>query len=98
LISEWERRQQEVARIVEEHYKWALDNGIAKEVARVILPEGLTMSRLYMNGTLRSWMHYCNLRDGNGTQKEHIDIAQKCKAVITKHFPFMESIWNKEIE
>lgn len=92
----WESKQKLLLEAGEGIYKEALEKGIAKEVARVILPEGLTMSRLYMNGTLRSWMHYCNLRDGNGTQKEHIDIAQKCKKAVIEHFPFMESIWNKE--
>ena len=69
------------------HYEWAIENGIAKEVARALLPEGLTMSRMYMNGTLRSWIHYCQLRSSNGTQKEHMDIAKECARVISKVFP-----------
>jgi thymidylate synthase (FAD) len=89
----WESKQKFLMEVGEGIYKEALEKGVAKEVARVLLPEGLTMSRLYMNGTLRSWMHYCNLRDGNGTQSEHIDIAQKCKEEVMKHFPFMEGIW-----
>ena len=68
-------------------YGAALNNGIAKEVARKILPEGLTGSRMYMNGTLRSWMHYVDIRCDEATQKEHRDIADKCKAILTKHFP-----------
>lgn len=68
-------------------YKWALNMGIAKEVARTILPEGLTMSRMYMKGSLRSWIHYCNLRMGNGTQKEHMLIAQDCWKLISEQFP-----------
>ena len=68
-------------------YEWAIDSGIAKEQARAVLPEGLTVSRLYMNGTLRSWIHYISLRSANGTQKEHRDIALKCAEVIAKVFP-----------
>ena len=68
-------------------YKWATDNGIAKEQARVILPEGLTMSRMYMNGTMRSWYHYCGIRCGNGTQKEHMDVANKVADVIETQYP-----------
>jgi len=75
-------------------YKEALKKGIAKEVARKVLPEGLTMSRMYMNGTLRSWIHYCDLRCGNGTQKEHIEIAKMCWDVIVKEFPTLSGINN----
>ena len=98
LQKEWERRQQEVLDLVKEHYEWALsdDVGIAKECARVILPEGNTMSTMYMNGTVRSWFHYASLRDGNGTQKEHIDVAQKVKREILKEFPFLEEEWEDE--
>lgn len=97
LQKEWERRQQEVLDLVKEHYEWALsdDVGIAKECARVILPEGNTMSTMYMNGTVRSWFHYANLRDGNGTQKEHIDVAKKAKKEILKHYPFLEKAWEE---
>jgi len=70
-------------------YQWAIDNGIAKEQARSVLPEGLTMSRMYVNGTLRSWIHYIELRSGNGTQLEHIEIAKECAKVITEIFPMM---------
>lgn len=87
LISEWNRRQQDVIDLVKENYKWAIDCGIAKEQARAILPEGNTVSRLYMNGTLRSWIHYIQLRSANGTQKEHREIAHKCAEVIAKVFP-----------
>lgn len=96
LKIEWEERQQQLLQVVQEHYKWALDNGIAKECARVLLPEGLTMSKLYVNGTLRSWIHYAKLREKNGTQLEHSDIALKImtKEVIFKHFPFLEQVWD----
>jgi thymidylate synthase (FAD) len=71
----------------QEIYKWAIDNGIAKEQARAVLPEGNTVSRMYMNGTLRSWVHYIELRGANGTQQEHMDIALECAKVISKIFP-----------
>lgn len=87
LIKEWSERQANLISMVEENYSWALENGIAKEQARAILPEGNTHSRLYMNGTLRSWVHYCMLRRANGTQKEHMIIADKCWDIIKQHFP-----------
>ena len=68
-------------------YKWAISNGVAKEQARAVLPEGLTMSRMYVNGTLRSWVHYIELRTGNGTQKEHMQLANDCAREIEKVFP-----------
>lgn len=89
----WGKLQREVLELVEKNYTEALEAGIAKEVARCILPEGLTMSRMYMNGTLRSWLHYCQLRSDNGTQLEHIDVAQKSKKEILQYFPFMESVF-----
>ena len=95
LISEWNRRQQDVIDLVKENYKWAIDCGIAKEQARVILPEGNTVSRLYMNGTLRSWIHYIQLRSANGTQKEHQEIALKCAEVIAKVFPMANEFITK---
>lgn len=73
-------------------YKAALEHGIAKECARKVLPEGLTMSRMYMNGTLRSWIHYCQLRMGNGTQKEHMEIARMCWEIIIEQFPSLTGI------
>jgi thymidylate synthase (FAD) len=87
LAIEWERAQKRVLWAVEQEYKWAIKNGIAKEQARAVLPEGLTVSRLYMNGSLRSWIHYIQLRSGNGTQKEHMEIAKICAQVIAKIFP-----------
>ena len=75
-----------------ETYKWAIDNGIAKEVARAVLPEGMMMSRMYMNGTIRSWIHYIQLRSANGTQKEHIEIALACAKAITKIFPLTKEL------
>ena len=92
LAYEWERAQKRVLYAVEKEYKWAIANGIAKEQARALLPEGLTMSRMYMNGTLRSWMHYIELRSANGTQKEHMEIAQICGQVIAEIFPLSKSL------
>ena len=83
----WRMKQAEVIRKSKEVYQWALSNGIAKEQARAVLPEGNTESTLYMSGTLRSWIHYCNLRMSNGTQKEHSDIAKKCWKIVGIHFP-----------
>lgn len=90
LDSEWQRRQQEVIDLVKENYTWALNVGIAKEQSRSILPEGNTASRMYMNGTLRSWVHYIQLRSGNGTQKEHRDIAIACAKAIEEIFPMIK--------
>ena len=87
LIAEWNRRQQEVIDLVKENYNWAVNAGIAKEQARAILPEGNTVSRLYMNGTLRSWIHFIQLRSGNGTQKEHQIVALACAKAIAALFP-----------
>lgn len=87
LAAEWNRRQQNIIDIVKENYAWAIQNGIAKEQARAILPEGNTKSRMYMNGTLRSWIHYIQLRSANGTQQEHMDIAIACAKVIADIFP-----------
>ena len=92
LAYEWERAQKRVLYAVKKEYEWAIKNGIAKEQARAVLPEGLTVSRLYVNGTLRSWIHYIDLRDGNGTQKEHAKIARACAEVIAKVFPIIKSI------
>ena len=92
LAYEWERAQKRVLYVVKKEYEWAIKNGIAKEQARAVLPEGLTVSRLYVNGTLRSWIHYIDLRDGNGTQKEHAEIARACAEVIAKVFPIIKSI------
>jgi len=87
LQIEWERAQKRVLFAVRDAYGWARRNGIAKEQARAVLPEGLTESRLYMNGTLRSWVHFIELRSGNGTQKEHREIARACAEVIAAVFP-----------
>ena len=88
----WNAMQKRVLDEAKYAYNWAIDNGIAKEQARVVLPEGNTISRLYVNGTLRSWIHYIDLRDGNGTQKEHAEIARACAEVIAKVFPIIKSI------
>jgi len=89
LHYEWERVQKEVIEKAKEAYEWAIRAGIAKEQARVVLPEGCTKTRLYMNGTLRSWVHYIELRGANGTQKEHMEIAQACAKVIAEIFPMI---------
>ena len=90
LNEEWENVQDRISEMAETAYKWALDNGIAKEQARAVLPEGMTVSRMYMNGTLRSWVHYIQLRSGNGTQKEHREIALECAKVIEQIFPMIK--------
>jgi thymidylate synthase (FAD) len=92
LSIEWERAQKRVIFAAQQEYEWALKNGIAKEQARKVLPEGLTKTRLYMNGTLRSWIHYIELRGANGTQKEHMEIAHACVAIIAKIFPLMNDL------
>jgi thymidylate synthase (FAD) len=89
LAKAWEEKQLEIIALAKASYVWAIENGIAKEQARAVLPEGLTSSRLYMNGTLRSWVHYIELRSGHGTQKEHMDIAVACANVIATIFPMM---------
>lgn len=96
LQTAWEMKQEQVLALVKENYQWALDNGIAKECARVILPEGNTMSYMYANGTVRQWITYLKVRDDLGvTQKEHVDLARKIKPVIIKHFPFLEELMEK---
>jgi len=90
LQSEWDEAQNNVILASQVAYNWAISKGIAKEQARAVLPEGLTKSRLYVNGTLRSWIHYIELRSANGTQKEHMDLAVECGKVINKIFPFEE--------
>jgi thymidylate synthase (FAD) len=92
LQKQWNTIQSNVIKEAINAYSWAISNGIAKEQARVVLPEGNTISRLYVNGTLRSWIHYIDLRDGNGTQKEHAEIARACAEVIAKVFPIIKSI------
>ena len=92
LAIEWERAQKRVLFSVKQEYSWAIKNGIAKEQARAILPEGLTVSRLYMNGTVRSWIHYIELRAANGTQLEHQEIARACAKAIADIFPMAESL------
>jgi thymidylate synthase (FAD) len=87
LDEQWKMKQAYLHRQIEKDYEWALKNGIAKEQARAILPEGNTVSTLYMAGSLRSWLHYCELRMANGTQAEHMDVAKKCWDIIKTHFP-----------
>jgi len=83
----WIEKQQSIIALVKETYTWAVTNGIAKEQARAVLPEGNTVSRMYMNGTLRSWIHYIQLRSANGTQQEHVEVARACAAAIAQIFP-----------
>ena len=94
LAEEWRQRQNQVMDEILDTYQWALDNGIAKEQARAVLPEGMTKSRMYMNGTLRSWVHYIQLRSANGTQKEHREIALACAAAIEPIFPMIMEYTN----
>ena len=91
LQDNWNLMQQTLINNAEHAYNWAIDNGIAKEQARAVLPEGNTQSRMYMNGTLRSWIHYCELRRSNGTQKEHMEIAEECWKIIAEKFPQVAS-------
>lgn len=90
IAETWEQLQDRLINQTEMMYKWAIDHGIAKEQARAVLPEGLTVSRMYMNGTLRSWIHYCDLRMGNGTQKEHREVANACWEIILDKFPSLK--------
>jgi thymidylate synthase (FAD) len=92
LASFWEERQKRVINEAKNAYEWAIENGIAKEQARAVLPEGLTVSRLYMNGTLRSWIHFIELRSANGTQKEHQEVARQCAKVIAEVFPLANEL------
>jgi len=87
LKSEWMIKQMNVIAEAKQAYEWAIENGIAKEQARSVLPEGNTQSRMYMNGSLRSWIHYCQLRMANGTQKEHMEVAVECWKIIKEKFP-----------
>ena len=89
LQARWIREQKKVIAVAQNTYQWALDNGIAKEQARAVLPEGLTTSKLLVNGTIRSWIHYIELRTANGTQKEHIEVAQACAEAIATIFPMI---------
>ncbi len=94
LEDEWANKQMAVIETSKMAYDWAIENGIAKEQARAVLPEGNTKTRLYMNGTLRSWVHYIDLRSANGTQKEHMEIAKQCAVVIAGIFPMINTIKN----
>jgi len=88
----WDKEQLKVSGAAEDAYNWAIKNGIAKEQARKVLPEGITKTRLYMKGSLRSWLHYIELRSANGTQKEHMDIAIECAKEIARIFPLMNDL------
>ena len=92
LQTQWNIKQQAVIQEAEEAYEWAIENGIAKEQARKVLPEGLTLSKLYANGTLRSWVHYIELRSANGTQKEHMELAKACGQAIAEVFPLAKDL------
>jgi thymidylate synthase (FAD) len=87
LQAEWKIKQVNLIAEAKNAYDWAIENGIAKEQARAVLPEGNTQSRMYMQGDLRSWIHYCELRRSNGTQKEHMEIADECWKIIAEKFP-----------
>jgi thymidylate synthase (FAD) len=88
----WSAQQNKVITAAKEAYQWAIDNGIAKEQARSVLPEGNTKSTLYVNGTLRSWVHYIELRSANGTQKEHMELAIECGKAIAEIFPLVKEL------
>ena len=92
LKDQWETSQKGVLRHCVKEYQWALSQGIAKECARVLLPEGLTLSTSYMNANMRTWIHYCGLRGGNGTQEEHTWISNECKKAILSYFPNLEKL------
>jgi len=91
LQYQFENLQKNLTYYANEYYQWAMEKGLAKETARAMLPEGLMESRIYMSGTLRSWVHYIDLRSSNGTQKEHREIAIKCSEVLSKIFPMIEN-------
>jgi thymidylate synthase (FAD) len=95
LQMSWLEHQTHIIEAAKKSYEWAIANGIAKEQARAVLPEGLTVSKIYMNGTLRSWCHYIELRSGNETQKEHREIAQKCAQELASIFPLLEEFVSK---
>ena len=92
LKKTWTIKQEQAIHEAKLAYKWAIENGVAKEQARSVLPEGMTNSRLYMNGTLRSWIHYCQLRRGNGTQKEHRALADEAWNLLKTEFKFLETL------
>ena len=94
LAAEWRMRQRDVIDVAKRHYNWAVLNGIVKEQARAVLPEGNTVSHLTANGTIRSWIHYVELRSGNGTQKEHMEVARAVGEAITAIFPMMGGFVN----
>ena len=91
----WENYQKKVMEVAQDAYNWAITNNIAKEQARVVLPEGNTMSRMYMKGTIRSWIHYVQVRTDESTQKEHRDIAMQCKQLLLDNVPSLEYTWTK---
>lgn len=95
LKENWNMKQMALINQVRETYEWAIKNGIAKEQARAVLPEGLTTSRMYMNGTLRSWIHFIDIRSGNGTQKEHMEVARECACAIAAIFPMIGDFVNE---
>jgi thymidylate synthase (FAD) len=96
IAYQWEMHQKELIRKTREIYEWAIEKGIAKEQARAVLPEGLIESRIYMNGTLRSWIHFIELRSANGTQKEHQLVAIECAKAISKIFPMTDEFISQE--
>jgi thymidylate synthase (FAD) len=96
LAETWRQRQNQVMDEILDTYQWAINNGIAKEQARAVLPEGMTKSRMYMNGTLRSWVHYIQLRSANGTQKEHQEVALACADAIEPIFPMIKEYINEQ--
>jgi len=98
LQDQWRDKQLELIKLAKETYQWAVDKGIAKEQARAVLPEGNTVSKLYMNGTLRSWVHFIQLRSANGTQLEHQEVAKACAKVIATVFPMTDEFISQQGE
>jgi thymidylate synthase (FAD) len=96
LQDQWRDKQLELIALAKETYEWAVDKGIAKEQARAVLPEGNTVSKLYMNGTLRSWIHFIQLRSANGTQLEHQEVAKACAQVIAEIYPMADESISEE--
>lgn len=95
ISEQWKWMQNDVINAASKAYEWAIKSGLAKEQARAVLPEGLTVSRMYMNGTLRSWIHFIDVRSGNGTQKEHMEIARECAKIISEIFPMTNNLVQK---
>jgi thymidylate synthase (FAD) len=96
IQDEWIKRQMRVVDVANENYHWAVENNIAKELARKVLPEGLTMSRMYMKGSVRSWIHYLQVRSDFSTQKEHREVAAKCQELLVTQYPSLKELFREQ--